>query len=136
MDNLKASFERELKNKLQEKTKGSQSEETVLLKAFKYFDLNDNGQVEPDEFAKAIEKIGIQIPTQQDLNTLFSLYDADGSGGISYKEFSMALFNKPVGNQGLSSGPTGSATARNPENLANALKDKLATRGARGIIGL
>jgi hypothetical protein len=59
------SFERELKNKLQEKTKGSQSEETVLLKAFKYFDLNDNGQVEPDEFAKAIEKIGIQIPTQQ-----------------------------------------------------------------------
>lgn len=59
MDHLKASFERELKNKLQEKTKGSQSEETVLKKAFKYFDLNDNGVVEPDEFAKAIEKIGI-----------------------------------------------------------------------------
>jgi Ca2+-binding EF-hand superfamily protein len=37
----------------------------VLRKAFKYFDLNDNGTVEPDEFAKAIEKIGIQIPTQQ-----------------------------------------------------------------------
>jgi len=109
------SFERELKNKLQEKTKGSQSEETVLLKAFKYFDLNDNGQVEPDEFAKAIEKIGIQIPTQQDLNTLFSLYDADGSGGISYKEFSTAIFNKPAGNQGMSAGPTGSATSRNPE---------------------
>ena len=63
--NVNYSFERELKNKLQEKTKGSQSEETVLLKAFKYFDLNDNGQVEPDEFAKAIEKIGIQIPTQK-----------------------------------------------------------------------
>ena len=59
------SFERELKNKLQEKTKGAQSEETVLKKAFKYFDLNDNGTVEPDEFAKAIEKIGIQIPTQR-----------------------------------------------------------------------
>lgn len=59
------SFERELKNKLQEKTKGAQSEESVLMKAFKYFDLNDNGSVEPDEFAKAIEKIGIQIPTQK-----------------------------------------------------------------------
>ena len=35
------------------------------MKAFKYFDLNDNGTVEPDEFAKAIEKIGIQIPTRQ-----------------------------------------------------------------------
>jgi len=57
------SFERELKNKLSEKTKGAQSENQVLMKAFKYFDLNDNGTVEPDEFAKAIEKIGIQIPT-------------------------------------------------------------------------
>jgi hypothetical protein len=35
------------------------------MKAFKYFDLNDNGSVEPDEFAKAIEKIGIQIPTKK-----------------------------------------------------------------------
>ena len=58
------SFERELKNKLSEKTRGAQSEEQVLLKSFKYFDLNDNGVVEPDEFAKAIEKIGIQIPTK------------------------------------------------------------------------
>jgi len=59
------SFERELKNKLAEKTKGAQSEESVLMKSFKYFDLNDNGTVEPEEFAKAIEKIGIQIPTKQ-----------------------------------------------------------------------
>jgi Ca2+-binding EF-hand superfamily protein len=36
-----------------------------LLKAFKYFDLNNNGTVEPDEFAKAVEKIGIMIPTRQ-----------------------------------------------------------------------
>lgn len=54
-----------MKNKLAEKTKGAQSEQAVLMKAFKYFDLNDNGTVEPDEFAKAIEKIGIQIPTKQ-----------------------------------------------------------------------
>lgn len=36
----------------------------MCLKAFKYFDLNNNGTVEADEFAKAIEKIGIMIPTQ------------------------------------------------------------------------
>lgn len=36
-----------------------------MLKAFKYFDLNNNGTVEPEEFAKAIEKIGIMIPTRQ-----------------------------------------------------------------------
>jgi Ca2+-binding EF-hand superfamily protein len=66
------------------------------MKAFKYFDLNDNGSVEPDEFAKAIEKIGIQIPTQKDLNMLFSIYDADGSGALDYKEFSSAVFGGPA----------------------------------------
>ena len=59
------SFERELKNKLAQKSSGTQSEETVLMKSFKYFDLNNNGTVEPEEFAKAIEKIGIMIPTKQ-----------------------------------------------------------------------
>lgn len=59
------SFQRELKNKLAQKSSGAQSEEALLMKAFKYFDLNNNGTVEPDEFAKAIEKIGIMIPTQQ-----------------------------------------------------------------------
>ena len=42
------------------------------MKAFKYFDLNNNGIVEPEEFAKAIEKIGIMIPTKQVTNFLFS----------------------------------------------------------------
>jgi len=59
------SFERELKNKLAQKASGMQNEETVLLRAFKYFDLNNNNTVEPEEFAKAIEKIGIMIPTRQ-----------------------------------------------------------------------
>jgi len=66
------------------------------MKSFKYFDLNDNGTVEPDEFAKAIEKIGIQIPTQKDLNMLFNIYDADGSGALDYKEFSSAVFGRPA----------------------------------------
>merc|ERR1712086_82324 len=92
MDHLRASFERELKNKLSEKTRGAQSEAQVLMKAFKYFDLNDNGVVEPDEFAKAIEKIGIQIPTRQDLDMLFNIYDLDQSGALDYKEFSSAVF--------------------------------------------
>ena len=47
------------------------------MKAFKYFDLNDNGSVEPDEFAKAIEKIGIQIPTQKVSESLFYIYVID-----------------------------------------------------------
>ncbi len=62
----------------------------MLLKCFKYFDLNNNGFVEPEEFAKAVEKIGIMIPTRnvsqrfnynlQDLDTLFSIYDLNQTG--------------------------------------------------------
>lgn len=59
------SFEKTLKQKLAQKASGNSNEEAVLLKAFKYFDLNNNGTVEPDEFAKAVEKIGIMIPTRQ-----------------------------------------------------------------------
>ena len=59
------SFEKTLKQKLAQKASGATNEETVLMKAFKYFDLNNNGTVEPDEFAKAVEKIGIMIPTSQ-----------------------------------------------------------------------
>jgi len=59
------SFEKELLKKLQQKSGGNITDEAVLMKSFKYFDLNNNGTVEPNEFAKAIEKIGIMIPTRQ-----------------------------------------------------------------------
>ena len=71
------SFERELKKKLGEKTVGAQSEEQVMMKTFKYFDLNGNGTLDPLEFGKAIERVGISIPEQRDLEALFNLYDAD-----------------------------------------------------------
>ena len=64
------SFEKELLKKLSQKSGGSISDEAVLMKCFKYFDLNNNGTVEPEEFAKAIEKIGIMIPTRQVRNRL------------------------------------------------------------------
>lgn len=134
MESLRVSFERELKNKLAQKSSGTQSEETVLLKSFKYFDLNNNGVVEPEEFAKAIEKIGIMIPTKQDLDALFSIYDVDKSGAIDYKEFAGGIFGQSA--HGGSPSKTGGAGGNNPEDLLERLRTKLASRGARGIIGL
>ena len=71
---------------------------------------------------------------------LFSIYDVDGSGGIDYKEFSGVVFGKiqaaaPKGGASTA-GPSGGAGGNDPEALAIKLKEKLATRGARGIIGL
>lgn len=100
------------------------------MKAFKFFDLNNSGGVEPDEFAKAIEKIGIMIPTKQDLDALFNLYDKSGDGSIDYREFATELFGRDVG------GASPKKAGQGPEALLEKLKKKLASRGARGIIGL
>ncbi len=62
---------------------------------------------------------------------LFSLYDTDGSGDLSYKEFSGMLFARPQ-----TSGSAASRGARSPEELAEVLRNKLVSRGARGFIGL
>lgn len=62
---------------------------------------------------------------------LFSLYDTDGSGDLSYKEFSAALFNRPA-----TSGGDAHRGARTAEDLAEVLRQKLVSRGARGFIGL
>lgn len=51
--------------KLGQKANPHQGEESVLLKSFKYFDLNNSGTVDREEFLKAIEKIGIQIFNKQ-----------------------------------------------------------------------
>jgi hypothetical protein len=76
---------------------------------------------------------------------LFNIYDADGSGALTYKEFSDGVFGRPqtassMSNYGASmKGPTTGGSGsdiRDPESLAEALKTKLASRGARGMIGL
>lgn len=64
------------------------------------------------------------------MDALFNCYDADGSGAITYKEFSTNLFGRP---QTASASKMGN---RSPEELAEALRAKLVTRGARGFIGL
>lgn len=65
------------------------------------------------------------------MDALFKLYDVDSSGGIDYKEFASALFGRDVGGATPARSGTGSA-----EELVERLRTKLASRGARGIIGL
>jgi Ca2+-binding EF-hand superfamily protein len=72
------------------------------------------------------------IPTKQDLEALFSIYDRDNSGSIDYKEFSSSLYGRPM----TASSTGGNGGARAPEELAEAMRQKLASRGARGFVGL
>ena len=92
---LKNSFEKELKNKLLMKTVGNQSEEMVLLKAFKYFDLSNTNLSDKQTFIKTVMKIGITGFTEQNISSIFDFYDSENIGKINYKDFIGMLYNNP-----------------------------------------
>ena len=95
MKTLKTSFEKELKNKLLMKTIGNQSEEMVLLRAFKYFDLSNTNLSDKETFIRTVMKIGITGFSEQNIASVFDLYDTENSGKINYKDFIGLLYNNP-----------------------------------------
>ena len=74
------------------KSSGHTTEETVLLKAFKYFDLDNSGCCSKKEFLRTISKIGITGFSDENLLEIFDIYDVDKSGELDYKEFVGELF--------------------------------------------
>lgn len=104
------------------------------------------GVCEPAEFQKAMEKIGVAIPSKRDVEALFNYYDTDKSGALDYKEFCAILLdkdstvpekkNQQLG-QGLGYKPVPQAVAgQGIQDILGKVKAKLASRGARGIIGM
>ena len=93
MDSTRNFFENELKKKLIMKASGYTKEENVLIKAFKYFDLDNSGLCNEREFIQTIQKIGITGFSEENLSQLFKFYDKDNSGKISYNEFVGIIFN-------------------------------------------
>ncbi len=63
------------------------------------------------------------------MQSLYNLYDKDGSGTLDYKEFASEVFGRQIGG-------TPAAGSQSGEQLLEKLRNKLKTRGARGIIGL
>ena len=92
MEQMRLGFEMALKNKLAQKTNSLQSEESTLIRSFRYFDSDADGYVSMNEWFKGIEKIGVVVPTIEDLKRLFQQYDKSGDGKINYKEFAEMLY--------------------------------------------
>lgn len=51
-------------SKLEQKATNRNSEEKILMNGFKFFDMDNSGTVDRNEFHKSIEKLGIMIPSQ------------------------------------------------------------------------
>jgi Ca2+-binding EF-hand superfamily protein len=60
-----------------QKTFGATTDEVLINRAFKFFDLDNDGGVTIDEFGKAMEKLGVFIPTRHNLEQIFSEYDTN-----------------------------------------------------------
>ena len=88
----KEKFIKDLKNKLNEKSYGSITEETVLVKSFKYFDLDNTGKSDLECFLKTINKIGVTSFEEDEIVEIFHIYDTENIGEIDYKEFASELF--------------------------------------------
>jgi len=58
----------------------------VLRQAFKLFDRDSSGDIDPDEFYGAMEWMGLQF-TERQVLALFGACDDDGGGSLDYFEF-------------------------------------------------
>ena len=94
MELLKKSFERDLKAKLSLKSSGNIEENILLLKAFKYYDMNDLGKVDKDAFAQALSKLGFYGYTDTDLDKLFFIY-SNNEQYLDYQKFADELYSNP-----------------------------------------
>ena len=118
----KEKFIKELKNKLNQKCYGNTSEETVLVRAFKYFDLDNTGLSDAETFLKTVKKIGITSFEDDEIIEIFSLFDTNKQGVIDYRELVSDLFS----NKSLSKKQK-SANKNYPRKMKQKLKMKKKT---------
>ena len=150
----KGKFIKELKNKLNQKCYGNTSEETVLARAFKYFDLDNTGLSDTDTFLKTVKKIGITSFDDDEIIEIFSSFDTNKQGVIDYREFVSELFsNKSLSKKQKSAQiekqeipekneivveneEKNNLKLNNPEEILNLMKDVLNERGVQGICSI
>lgn len=94
--NTAQKFSKELKRIIEQKTGPSSSSEKVLLDAFKYFDLNNNGLTNAKSFIQVMKiRIGVTSKTEEDLAEIFGEL-ADGSPTINYRELISRIFESQM----------------------------------------
>jgi len=88
-------LELSIRAKIDQRTSGGPM---ALRKAFKYFDTDASGDIDPDEFFAAMHAFGLEF-TEDQVLALFGYYDVDRDGGLSYYEFIDKVMDSGFGNE-------------------------------------
>lgn len=110
-DNMFDRVQEQIRNKIAQKSKGS--ERVAAIKVFKFFDLDErcvwhllevtaaricisygkccSGKVNQDEFKYALERLGV-VMSDADMRGVFRRVDISNSGNVSYEEFVRSLY--------------------------------------------
>jgi hypothetical protein len=67
--------------------------------AFRELDDDDSGELDQDEFRSAMRNLGLRLSSAE-LRQLVNLFDADGDGVVSYREFIDFVEKIPVDESG------------------------------------
>jgi len=71
--------------KAKEVAKGNEIEEKAMARIFKFFDTDGSGDLDKDEFRRAMDRFGLPLK-QHEIDGFFKRYDSDGGGEISFEE--------------------------------------------------
>lgn len=124
-------FEKDLLNKIGQRTRMSETPENFLLKAFKFVDIMNKGVVNKQQFIKAVQRVGsVQINDKADF--IFSHYDLEKTGFINYSAFISQIF----GNALIHKKESKSNAIINTEEISLMIKKKLAPKGLKYLFHL
>jgi len=108
-------LETAVRSKIEQRTAGGPF---ALRKAFKYFDRDGSGDIDPDEFFAAMEYFGLTF-TDDEVLALFGTCDESNDGSLDYYEFIDKVLEKDF---------TGDVVVHKPTDEEEALEKELAER--------
>jgi len=120
-----------LYEKIRQKTDDHNDEGKTIKKAFKYFDLEDKGVINLQQFTKALEKFGC-VFSKYEILALFRKYDKDNSGKLCYDEFSN-LFASIGSGTNPNVNPVFELARQPPKDIINKARNDCIKKGIYGV---
>ena len=84
------SIEELLRNKITERQAGGTTSLTGLRRAFRHFDHNDSGSITTRQVREVLDKFNVYV-RDDEFEAFMGKYDGQGSGLVTYEEFSRTL---------------------------------------------